>query len=96
MRPSKLITPTAYSLQSPYPNPFNPTTTISFALPEASHVELTVYDLQGREVIELVNGVRDAGVHEATFEASDLASGIYFYRIEAGDFKTVRKMVLVK
>jgi len=78
------------------PNPFNPTTTISFALPEASHVKLTVFDLQGRVVTELVNGMRDAGVHEVTLDAGDLSSGLYFYRINAGDFSSVRKMILMK
>jgi len=88
--------PEAYSLGQNYPNPFNPATTISFALPEASHVKLTVFDLQGRVVSELVNGMRDAGVHEVTWDAGDLSSGLYFYRINAGDFSSVRKMVLVK
>ncbi|HHE46107.1 MAG TPA: T9SS type A sorting domain-containing protein, partial [Bacteroidetes bacterium] len=90
------VIPGEYSLGQNYPNPFNPTTTISFALPEASHVKLTVFDLQGRVVSELVNGTRDAGVHEVTLDAGDLSSGLYFYRINAGDFSSVRKMVLVK
>jgi len=85
-----------FAVAQNYPNPFNPTTTINFALPEASHVKLVVYDLQGRMVAELVNGTRDAGVHEVTWDASDLASGLYFYRITAGDFNAVKKMMLVK
>jgi len=59
-------------------------------------VNLSVYDVSGRLVAELVNSMRDAGVHEVTFDASNLASGIYLYRIEAGDFSAVRKMVLMK
>jgi hypothetical protein len=79
-----------------YPNPFNPTTTISFSLPDAGKVNLSVFDISGRLVAMLANGWRDAGYHEVTFDASDLALGIYFYRIEAGDFSDVKKMVLVK
>jgi len=88
--------PAMFAVAQNYPNPFNPTTTISFALPEASHVKLVVYDLQGRMVTELVNSTRDAGVHEVTWDAGDLASGLYFYRITAGDFNAVKKMMLVK
>ncbi len=85
-----------YSLVSARPNPFNPTTAISYQLPADCHVNLAVYDVSGRLVADLVNGMRDAGVHEVTFDGSNLASGIYFYRIEAGDFTSVRKMVLMK
>ena len=96
--------PEEFSLIPNYPNPFNPTTTIGFALPKTSHVNLTIYDLQGRLVTELVNGLRDAGVHEITWDASDLASGLYFYRIlakpsltgEAREFTAVKKMLLMK
>jgi agmatine/peptidylarginine deiminase len=79
-----------------YPNPFNPTTVISYQLPDASHVQLVVYDISGRLVTELVNGMRDAGIHEVTFDATGLASGIYLYRMEAGKFETSGKMVLMK
>ncbi len=72
--------PEQYLLIGSFPNPFNPTTTISFSLPEASRVHLAVYDLQGRLVAELVNGYRQAGLQEVTFDASDLASGLYLYR----------------
>jgi hypothetical protein len=88
--------PDKFALKEAYPNPFNPTTTLGFDLPEASRVKLMVYDVAGRLVAEVVNGWRDAGVHEVTFDAAGLASGLYFYRIEAGDFVSVRKMVLVK
>ncbi len=88
--------PKSYALEPAYPNPFNPTTTISYALPSASPVRLTVYDLQGRTVAKLVDGMRDAGVHEVTWDAMGFASGIYFCRIEAGEFEAVRKLMLVK
>jgi len=87
---------TEYALHANYPNPFNPTTSIIFDLPVASSVSLTVSDILGREVATLVNGNRSAGRHLVTFDASELASGIYFYRIDAEDFYAVKKMVLVK
>lgn len=102
------IVPTQYSLISNYPNPFNPTTTIQYSLPTTSTVKLTIYDLLGREVVVLVDGVEDAGYKSVEWNAvntlgSQLASGTYFYRLEATDindflnhFKEVRKMFLVK
>ena len=81
---------------SAVPNPFNPATTLTFALPEDAQVKLAVYDISGRKVAELVNGWRDAGVHEVTFDGSHLASGVYFYWLEAGKFEVMGKMVLVK
>ncbi len=88
--------PEEYSLGQNYPNPFNPLTTISFGLLEDVHVNLSVYNINGQVVATLVDGVRDASIHEVSFDASQLSSGIYFYRIEAGDFSAVRKMVLMK
>ncbi|RJP80065.1 MAG: T9SS C-terminal target domain-containing protein [Candidatus Zixiibacteriota bacterium] len=88
--------PEVYDLQQNYPNPFNPATTISFSLPEISRVSLKVYDLQGRLVANLVDGNKEAGVHSVTFDASHLASGLYFARIEAGSYTEVLKMMLVK
>ncbi|MFH1736208.1 MAG: SBBP repeat-containing protein [bacterium] len=90
------ITPTAFFVSSVYPTPFNPTTSISFDLPEAGQVHLAVYDLQGRLVQKLVQGHRNAGSHQVTFEASNLASGIYLYHMNAGEFNTTGKMVLLK
>lgn len=88
--------PTNLSLFPAYPDPFNPTTTIRFALQDASHVELTVYNLQGRMITKLVDGMRVAGIHDVTFDASNLASGLYFYQIQAGDNSAVGKMMLIK
>ena len=78
------------------PNPLNPTATISFALPQASQVKLLVYNVYGREVVTLVNGWREAGIHEALFNGSNLASGIYVYRLTAGATSATGKMVLMK
>lgn len=79
-----------------YPNPFNPQTTIAFSLPEAMHVSLKVYDLSGREVASLINGFRQAGRHELTFNGAAYASGIYIYRLQAGDVMIHGKMMLMK
>jgi hypothetical protein len=88
--------PTAFRLAQNYPNPFNPATTIKYDLPVASHVVLRVYDLLGRDVITLVNGVVDAGYHEVVINTSNLASGVYLYRMEAGSFIETRKMILLR
>jgi hypothetical protein len=88
--------PTEIRLYSAYPNPFNPTTTIVFALSDPGKVLLTVYDINGRLVSTPVDGCRNAGVHEVTFEASSFASGIYIYRLSAGDFTASGKMLLLK
>lgn len=88
--------PEVYSLSQNYPNPFNPVTVIKYALPKTSQVKLVVYDLTGKEVMTLVNGMKQAGNYEAKFDGSNIASGVYFYKLEAGDFTDVKKMVLVK
>jgi len=93
---NKVSPPDRFSLHQNYPNPFNPTTKISYQLKEARYTTLTVFDIQGREVAKLVDGYRDAGSHEITFDASSLASGIYIYRLNAGDFTAAGKMVLMK
>jgi len=85
-----------FQLQQNYPNPFNPTTVVSYQLPMASEVKLVVYNLLGREVSVLVNERKAAGVHEVKFDGSNLASGVYFYRLIAGDFVQTRRMVLVR
>jgi N-acetylneuraminic acid mutarotase len=89
-------TPVTYSLSQNYPNPFNPTTTIKFTLPKSSRVELKVYDIAGKEVANLVNEQRVAGSYQVDFDASNLSSGVYFYRITAGEFTMTKKMLLIK
>jgi uncharacterized protein YlxW (UPF0749 family) len=79
-----------------YPNPFNPTTTISFDLPVASEVSLTVYNVNGQAVETLVNEQRPAGTFNVSFDGSRLSSGTYFYTLNAGKVRETRKMMLVK
>jgi hypothetical protein len=88
--------PSVYTLKQNYPNPFNPTTVISYGLPKAGNVKLVVYDLLGREVKTLVNEFKSAGSYDVTFDASTLASGVYFYRIESGSFTDTKKLTLIK
>jgi hypothetical protein len=88
--------PEIYNLSQNYPNPFNPSTTIKYELPKSSEVRLSVYDILGREVSVLVNERRDARVHEVKFDASDLSSGVYFYRLQAGDFTQTKRLLLLK
>jgi len=88
--------PTSYKLEQNYPNPFNPTTNITFALPMAGNVELKIYDILGKEVATLVNTFKNSGTHIVPFDASALSSGIYIYKITAGDFADSKKMVLIK
>jgi hypothetical protein len=83
-------------LKQNYPNPFNPNTTIRYEMQKSTEVRLSVYDLLGREVTVLVNERRDARVHEVKFDGSNLASGVYFYRLQAGDFVQTRKLLLLK
>ncbi|TKJ39984.1 hypothetical protein CEE37_09620 [candidate division LCP-89 bacterium B3_LCP] len=90
------ILPEEYKLFSVFPNPFNPNTVISFELRVSSLVNLAIYDISGRLVAELVNGWRDAGTHEVTFDGSNLASGIYIYQLDAGGFTASGKMVMMK
>ncbi|OGU63114.1 MAG: hypothetical protein A2V66_04830 [Ignavibacteria bacterium RBG_13_36_8] len=79
-----------------YPNPFNPSTTIRYGLPKDSQVKVIVYDMLGQKVAELVDQYQDAGYHEVSFEASDLNSGIYLYKIEAESFTKIKKMIFLK
>ena len=88
--------PNSYELSQNYPNPFNPSTSISFSLPAAGNVSIKVYDVMGREVRTLINGQMQAGTHNTVFEASGLASGVYVYKITAGDYTATKKMVLMK
>lgn len=88
--------PLHFSLFENYPNPFNPSTIIGYRLPVRSYVTLNVYDILGREIETLVSGVKNAGSYSITFNASKLASGIYLYKLHAGNFVQVRKMILLK
>lgn len=91
-----VIIPAAYSLEQNYPNPFNPSTVINYQLPEASNVTLKVYDVLGNEVAALVNEFQQAGVHNVKFANANLSSGVYFYKLQAGNFTSVKKMMLAK
>ncbi|HEY3250131.1 MAG TPA: SBBP repeat-containing protein, partial [Ignavibacteria bacterium] len=88
--------PTEYALKQNYPNPFNPSTIIRYQLPKDAFVSVKVYDLLGKEVAKLVDETKDAGYYEIVFDAASLTSGLYFYKMQAGDFVTVRKMVVVR
>jgi hypothetical protein len=88
--------PVEFTLAQNYPNPFNPSTILSYQLPTAGHVDLRVYDVLGREVAVLVNGVQTAGTHSVTFNASSLATGVYMYRLTSGSMTDVKKMLLMK
>lgn len=88
--------PAKYSLAQNYPNPFNPVTQINYELPITNYVSLKVYDIQGREVAQLVNEVKDAGYYSVQFDAKNLSSGMYFYKLTTDKFSDVKKMVIVK
>jgi hypothetical protein len=88
--------PVAYALSQNFPNPFNPSTLIQYQLPGAGPVRLTVYDILGREVARLVDGIQQPGTHEARFDGGGLASGVYLYRLQTAGFVQERKMILQK
>ena len=96
INPISTILPDNFSLAQNYPNPFNPTTKIKFSLPENTSVKLRVFNILGKEVETLVNSRLNAGTYEVNFNASKLSSGVYFYKLEAGSFTDIKKMVLVK
>ncbi|HEX7572690.1 MAG TPA: T9SS type A sorting domain-containing protein [Bacteroidota bacterium] len=88
--------PVSFSLDQNYPNPFNPTTTIRYALPARSYVTLSVFNTLGQQMATLVNDTQEAGYHEVRFDGASLASGVYFYRLKAGDFIQTRKLLLLE
>jgi len=94
--PNSLSLPSHYSLHHNYPNPFNPSTRITYDLPTPSRVTLEIFDLLGRHLTTMVNGTQSAGTHSILFDGSFLPSGLYFYRLQAGDFIQTQKMVLLK
>jgi hypothetical protein len=88
--------PSATALLGNYPNPFNPSTSISYQLSTAGNVSLIVYDVLGRNVATLVDGIQQAGLHQVNFNGSNMASGMYYYRLIAGSFSDVKRLMLVK
>jgi len=88
--------PGEYDLMQNYPNPFNPSTTIRYSIPEANFATIKVYDMLGNEVTTLVNEEQSAGNYEVEFNASELSSGIYFYKLQAGSFVETKKMILLR
>jgi N-acetylneuraminic acid mutarotase len=92
----EVLVPTEFKLQQNYPNPFNPNTIISWQLPINGHVLIKIYDILGSEVATVVNEEKAAGKYEVNFNALSLASGIYIYKLQAGDYITSKKMILLK
>ena len=88
--------PDNYSLSTAYPNPFNPITTLSFSIPKDSKVRLSIYNLQGREVVTLVNKNMDAGYHSVIWNADIHSSGVYFVKMTAGEYISTQKLMMVK
>ena len=88
--------PSSFALEQNYPNPFNPSTTIQFALAKGANVKLKVFSIEGKEVATLVDEALTPGVHTFRFEANGLPSGVYFYRIEAGELFQTRRLMLLK
>jgi len=93
---SEINQPLEYSLNQNYPNPFNPSTTISFSLKQKGLTSLVIYDALGRKIATLVDGEMNAGSHKISFDASNIATGLYFYQIKSGNFTATKKMMLLK
>ena len=90
------LIPKKFSISQNYPNPFNPVTKINYSIPRTSSVSLKIYDILGREIKTLVEEVKVAGYYEINFDGSNLSSGVYFYRIQAGGFVETKKLILMK
>ena len=88
--------PSSFVLSQNYPNPFNPSTTISYSLPQSGFVQLKVYDMLGREVTTLVNKEQTSGNYKIEFNASNLTSGVYFYRLQSGSFAETKKLIFLR
>jgi hypothetical protein len=96
IKPDQSILPEKFALHQNHPNPFNPATEISFDLPVAKHVLINIYNITGQKVTTLADGYFEAGSHSVTWDGTRNASGVYFYRIQAGEFTETRKMTLLK
>jgi hypothetical protein len=92
----QMNSPVQFALEQNFPNPFNPSTTIRYGLPARTHVTMTIYNTLGQQVVELVNGDIDAGNHDVRVDGSNLASGVYFYRLTAGEHVDSKKLILMK
>jgi hypothetical protein len=90
------VAPAEFALDQNYPNPFNPSTRIKFQVPSSGFMSLKMYDVLGREVATLVNEELKAGSHEATFDATGLASGVYYYQLRAGEFTQTKRLLLLR
>ena len=88
--------PIRFSLEQNYPNPFNPSTTIEYSIPESGNVKLIIFNSLGEKVTTLVNNFEEAGIHKVNFDARDLASGIYLYKIDTGKYSSIKKMILLR
>ena len=96
IRNGENILPVRYSLSQNYPNPFNSSTRVTYSIPNDGDVGLKIYDLLGREVRVLVNSRQNAGDYILMFNAGDMASGVYFYKLTAGEFSEIKRMVIIK
>jgi len=92
----EIVLPTVFGLSQNYPNPFNPATTFEYALPERSHVKLEIFNVLGQRVVTLLDETQEPGYKGLTWNAPNLASGVYFYRLTAGDFCETKRMMVLK
>ena len=93
---STIEVPKEYALEQNFPNPFNPTTTINFSLPKQTQLKINLYNMLGEQVLTIIEGMYESGYHRVTFNASNLPSGIYIYRLESSEYVSVKKMILLK
>jgi hypothetical protein len=92
----EVLRPLDYALEQNYPNPFNPTTTINYSIPQAGAVRIALYDVLGNELKSIVDTYQDAGRYEVLLDASGMANGVYYYRIQSGEFTSTKKLMLMK